>query len=205
MFKVIPRAPRAHAAPARAPHSHVPLPPGTVSGTSTAASTSTRTGALRRLVFAATAGVSLAAASFSAAPSAAYADAGPQARPLAPLSPFAPLLAPLGRASDRLTVTVRGTGGRADGRFELACHPGGGSHPDVEEACGSLDRGARWGKDPFAPVPPDSVCTMMYGGPATAHVTGTWAGRPVDATFDRSNGCQMARWDRLVPLLPDLR
>ncbi|MDX2542860.1 SSI family serine proteinase inhibitor [Streptomyces sp. WI04-05B] len=199
MFKVIPRTPRAHATHSHAPHTQVPhlfLPPGR-----------TRTGALRRLVFAATAGVSLAAASFSAAPSAAYADAGTQTRPL---SPFAPLLsplglAPLGRASDHLTVTVHGTGGRGDGRFELACHPGGGSHPDVEEACGSLDRGTRWGKDPFAPVPPDSVCTMMYGGPATAHVTGTWAGRPVDATFDRSNGCQMARWDRLVPLLPDLR
>ncbi len=160
-------------------------------------------GALRRLVFAATAGVSLAAASFSAAPSAAYADAGPQTRP--PLTPFAPVLTPLGRASDHLTVTVRGTGGRGDGRFELDCHPGGGSHPDADDACGSLDRGARWGKDPFAPVSPDSVCTMMYGGPATAHVTGTWAGRPVDATFDRSNGCQMDRWNRLVPLLPDLR
>ena len=162
-------------------------------------------GALRRLVFAATAGVSLAAASFSAAPTAAYADAVPQARPLPPLTPLAHRFAPLGRASDHLTVTVRRTGGRGDGRFELACHPGSGSHPDVEGACGSLDRGARWGKDPFAPVSPDSVCTMMYGGPATAHVTGTWAGRPVDATFDRSNGCQMARWDRLVPLLPDLR
>ena len=177
------------------PHSPSPLPPRTRTRT---------TGALRRLVFAATAGASLAAA-FSAAPTAAYADGAPETRPLAPLTPFAPLLAPLGRASDHLTVTVHGTGGRADGRFELVCHPGGGSHPDVDGACGSLDRGARWGKDPFAPVAPDSVCTMVYGGPATAHVTGTWAGRPVDATFDRSNGCQMARWDRLVPLLPDLR
>ncbi|MEW2114577.1 SSI family serine proteinase inhibitor [Streptomyces sp. NPDC005474] len=180
------------------PHSPSPLPPHTRTRTRT-------TGALRRLVFAATAGVSLAAASFSAAPTAAYADGAPETRPLTPLAPFAPLLPHLGRASDHLTVTVHGTGGRADGRFELVCHPGGGSHPDVDGACGSLDRGARWGKDPFAPVAPDSVCTMVYGGPATAHVTGTWAGRAVDATFDRSNGCQMARWDRLVPLLPDLR
>lgn len=150
---------------------------------------------------AATVGVSLAAVSFSASPAAPYAEAVPETRPL---SPFAPLT-PMARASDHLTVTVRGTGGRGDGRFELSCHPKGGSHPDVEGACGSLDRGARWGKDPFAPVSSDSVCTMMYGGPATAHVTGTWAGRPVDAEFDRSNGCQIARWDKLVPLLPDLR
>ncbi len=111
----------------------------------------TRTRALRRLVFAATAGVSLAAASFSASAAAADADAAPRARPL---TPFAPLLTPTRRASDHLTVTVRGTGGRGDGRFELYCHPGGGSHPHVDDACGSLDRGARWGKDPFAPYPP---------------------------------------------------
>jgi hypothetical protein len=65
-----------------------------------------------------------------------------------------------------------------------------------------LDTHTQWGRDPFAPVPPDSTCTMVYGGPATAHVTGTWAGRPVDATYDRGNGCEIGRWDRMVPLLP---
>lgn len=50
-----------------------------------------------------------------------------------------------------------------------------------------------------------TLCTMQYGGSATAHVTGTWAGRPVDARYDRGDGCEIARWDRLVPLLPDLR
>jgi hypothetical protein len=45
---------------------------------------------------------------------------------------------------------------------------------------------------------------MLYGGPATAHVTGTWAGRPVDTRFDRSDGCDIARWDRFVPLLPSM-
>jgi hypothetical protein len=46
---------------------------------------------------------------------------------------------------------------------------------------------------------------MIYGGPATAHVTGTWAGRPVDTTYDRGNGCAISRWNGMVPLLPDLR
>ena len=105
---------------------------------------------------------------------------------------------------DHLTVTVRHAGGRADGTFAVSCHPGGGSHPDVGGACAALDRNTRWGKDTFAPVPDGSVCTMQYGGPATAHVTGTWAGRRVDATYDRSNGCEIGRWDRLVPLLPEL-
>jgi hypothetical protein len=107
-------------------------------------------------------------------------------------------------APDHLTVTVRGAGKGADGTFEVYCHPGRGSHPDVSGACRVLDRNTRWGKDAFAPVPDGSVCTMRYGGPATAHVTGRWAGRAVDATYDRSNGCQMARWDRFVPLLPEV-
>ncbi|MFI6467350.1 SSI family serine proteinase inhibitor [Streptomyces sp. NPDC050538] len=105
---------------------------------------------------------------------------------------------------DHLTVTVRHAGGAADGTHELYCHPGGGTHPDVTGACAAVGRNSQWGKDPFAPVPPDSMCTMIYGGPATAHVTGTWAGRPVDATYDRGNGCEISRWNAMVPLLPDL-
>jgi hypothetical protein len=108
-------------------------------------------------------------------------------------------------SADRLTVTVHDVGGGADGTFELECHPAGGSHPHAAEACDRLDRMTTWGKDTFAPVPPDTLCTMEYGGPATAHVTGTWAGRPVDARYDRSNGCEMSRWNALVPLLPGAR
>ncbi|HZF89844.1 SSI family serine proteinase inhibitor [Streptomyces sp.] len=153
---------------------------------------------VRRLIVAA--GASLAAlGSLSAAPAAtAFAVPSPKLPP--PLT-----------GSDRsagehhLTVTVRNAGGGADGTFELDCHPSGGSHPDPAGACRVLDRSTRWGSDTFAPVSGGAVCTMQYGGPATAHVTGTWAGRPVDTTFDRSNGCEIDRWDRLVPLLPDLR
>ncbi|MFI9170514.1 SSI family serine proteinase inhibitor [Streptomyces lincolnensis] len=131
--------------------------------------------------------------------------------PAIAVSPLAPLAPPPVRDEDRaaargdhLTVTVRNAGGGADGRFELDCHPSEGSHPDAGGACAVMDRSTRWGKDGFAPVPKGSMCTMQYGGPATAHVTGTWAGRPVDARFDRSNGCEIGRWDRLVPLLPQL-
>lgn len=109
-----------------------------------------------------------------------------------------------GRAGDHLTVTVRHAGDGRDGTYEVYCHPDRGRHPDVRGACGALDRNSRWGRDTFAPVPEGSVCTMEYGGPATAHVTGTWSGRPVDTTYDRSNGCQIDRWNRLVPLLPDM-
>jgi hypothetical protein len=104
--------------------------------------------------------------------------------------------------ADHLTVTVRDAGADADGTYELYCHPHGGSHPDPDGACAVVERDTRWGGDTFAPVPEGSVCTMQYGGPATAHVTGTWAGRPVDVTYDRSDGCEISRWDRMVPLLP---
>jgi hypothetical protein len=147
--------------------------------------------ALRRLVV--TAGASLAAigsiGSLSAAPS--YAGAVP--------SPAAP---PQAREGDRLTVTVRDAGDGADGTYVVRCRPSGGSHHDPAGACRALERNTQWGKDPFAPVADGSVCTMRYGGAATARVTGMWAGRPVDARFDRSNGCEIDRWDRLVPLLP---
>jgi hypothetical protein len=105
---------------------------------------------------------------------------------------------------DHLTVEVRQTGAGWDGTYEVFCHPGAGRHPDVAGACRVLDANTRWGRDAFAPVAPGSTCTMLYGGPATAHVTGSWAGRPVDARYDRSNGCEIGRWDRMVPLLPAL-
>ncbi|AKZ56716.1 putative secreted protein [Streptomyces ambofaciens ATCC 23877] len=105
---------------------------------------------------------------------------------------------------DHLTVTVRDAGPGADGTYELHCDPAGGSHPDPAGACGVVERDTRWGQDAFAPVPAGSVCTMQYGGPATAHVTGTWAGRPVDVTYDRRDGCEISRWDRMVPLLPEV-
>ncbi|MFJ8536694.1 SSI family serine proteinase inhibitor [Streptomyces sp. NPDC093591] len=148
----------------------------------------------------------VAAGSLAAVGSTAVGPASAQAQtaPL-PLAPSA--LKDLGRSGDHLTVTVRNTGGSGGGdrTYELSCHPAGGDHPDARGACAALDRGTRWGRDVFAPPSQDGFCTMQYGGPATAHVTGTWAGRPVDARYDRSDGCQIARWDRLVPLLPDLR
>ncbi|MEV7136737.1 SSI family serine proteinase inhibitor [Streptomyces tauricus] len=138
-----------------------------------------------------------AAASFtvlSGAPAFAHADSFPLMPP--------PVSGP--DKADHLTVTVSGAGGGHDGRFELDCHPAGGSHPNAQAACDYLDRHTSWGKSPFAPAQERGMCTMQYGGPATAHVTGTWAGRPVDTTYRRGDGCEIARWDALVPVLPDL-
>ncbi|WP_439681411.1 SSI family serine proteinase inhibitor [Embleya sp. MST-111070] len=102
---------------------------------------------------------------------------------------------------DRLTITVTDAPGGA-GVYTLECHPAGGDHPAPRQACERLDSVTMWGRDPFAPVPHGAMCTMIYGGPAAAHITGVWAGRPVDAAFDRTDGCEIARWDDLVPVLP---
>jgi hypothetical protein len=61
--------------------------------------------------------------------------------------------------------------------------------------CAKLTRSA------FAPVPPDVLCTQVYGGPQQALVTGTLQGRKVWARFKRTDGCQTARWDRVAFLL----
>ncbi|WP_244188582.1 SSI family serine proteinase inhibitor [Streptomyces yokosukanensis] len=134
----------------------------------------------------------------SAAPAALFAVPA-VAAPVVP-----PPVRPEDRAGDHLTVVVRHAGAERDGAYQLFCHPASGNHPDAAEACRVLDEDTRWGRDLFAPVAPGADCTMLYGGPATAHVTGTWAGRPVDAGYDRSNGCEIGRWDRMVPLLPKL-
>ncbi|MFF4473917.1 SSI family serine proteinase inhibitor [Streptomyces sp. NPDC001599] len=119
-------------------------------------------------------------------------------------APSAAVAGPRAPEGDHLTVTVRDAGAGLDGTYELSCHPAAGDHPDPEGACAVVDGDTRWGRDTFAPVPEGSVCTMQYGGPATAHVTGVWAGRPVDATYDRRDGCEISRWDRMVPLLPEV-
>jgi hypothetical protein len=43
---------------------------------------------------------------------------------------------------------------------------------------------------------------MIYGGPQTAKVVGTWQGKPVASRFSLDNGCQIARWNELLGLLP---
>jgi hypothetical protein len=45
------------------------------------------------------------------------------------------------------------------------------------------------------------ACTEIYGGPDVATITGSVDGEPVDATVTRSNGCEIARWDALEPVL----
>jgi len=153
---------------------------------------------LRRLTVAA-----LSAATVLTAAPAAAALPAPAPEPV-PSWPWVPLPPVSPAGEDRLTITVSGSGDRAaDGLHTLDCHPKGGTHQKAQAACDRLDEATRYGKDPFARVP-HANCTMIYGGPATARLTGTWAGRPVNAHFSRTNGCEIARWNNLLPVLPDV-
>ena len=73
-----------------------------------------------------------------------------------------------------------------------------GSHPQAQAACDHLAGLER----PFAPLPEDVVCSQQYGGPETARVIGRWAGEPVELDLSRVDGCRIAQWDSLVPVVP---
>lgn len=106
----------------------------------------------------------------------------------------------------RLTVTVSESGNpAADGVFELECGPAGGSHPEAQRACDLLDEAAESGDNPFVATDRNAMCTQQAGGPAAARVQGTWQGEDVDARFSRANGCEISRWNNLVPVLPSAR
>lgn len=152
---------------------------------------------MRRLAL--TAVVSLAA--LAAAAPGATAAAGPLPLPLLPL----PVLQN-DEAGTHLTVVVSGSGNpEADGRYELECDPAGGTHPVAQQACDRLAQLPGESADPFTPVSRSAMCTQQFGGAATARITGTWQGRSVDSTFERSNGCEIARWNSLRPVLPNVR
>ena len=91
-------------------------------------------------------------------------------------------------AARRLGITTR----------TLRCHQGESGTGTARAACTRLDSIG----GPVGPTPDRQMCSMLYGGPQTARVTGVWRGTPVDESYNRTNGCQTSRWERMVPVLP---
>ncbi len=106
-----------------------------------------------------------------------------------------------GDGGTSLTITYWADGPDGDSEtWTLGCDPASGTLSDPDGAC---DRLAEGGSELFDAVPGDAVCTEIYGGPQVAHVHGTVGGETVAASLDRSNGCEISRWDALSPwLLP---
>lgn len=145
-------------------------------------------------------GLLLAASACSAA------GPGPVASPSAPNTsgsaspaPSTPSGVPTGSPAgpSQLRIVVDdGAGGTST--WTLTCDPTGGDHPDAEQACAAI-QGHR---SALNPVPEDRMCAQVYGGPQKATVTGTWRGEQIFAALSRTNACETARWDALVPLVP---
>lgn len=106
--------------------------------------------------------------------------------------------APAGDALTRLTVTVHPRGPDEPRRRQTTVDCSGPARD--QPTCRRLEA---LPPDAFAPVPPDRVCTQIYGGPATATVRGELRGQPLSARFSLQNGCQIDRWKRFAWLLGD--
>src|SRR5215218_1925462 len=84
--------------------------------------------------------------------------------------------APAQSASTTLRITVWPEGmGTKSVAWTLRCNPVGGTLPQRAAACRKLAALSK----PFARIRADEVCTMIYGGPAQARVTGTHRGRRI--------------------------
>jgi hypothetical protein len=158
---------------------------------------------LRRLTLTAVASLTLLSA---AAPAATAANPFPVPLPPLPVNQLRGHWQDRPSEQTRLTVTVSRSGNpTADGTFELACDPAGGNHPSAQRACDRLAEAAQSGQNPFAPTAAGTMCTQQAGGPAAARVQGMWRGQALDAHFSQANGCEISRWDNLVPVLPSPR
>jgi subtilisin inhibitor-like len=99
-------------------------------------------------------------------------------------------------AEPRYDVTIVFWPEGADGESRqatLKCDPDGGTHSDPNGACDTLLEN----EDALKPVAGDVACTEIYGGDQLATISGTG----VQASFSRANGCEIARWDALRPVL----
>jgi hypothetical protein len=97
----------------------------------------------------------------------------------------------------RITVWPQGKPGPSTQRT-LRCDPATGTLARPARACRRLAALEK----PFAPIPPDTACTQIYGGPEVALVAGTYHGTRIWTRFQRRNGCEIARWNRLAFLFP---
>jgi hypothetical protein len=98
-----------------------------------------------------------------------------------------------------LLVEIHLGGSNPTESYRLTCGPSvSGDHPAGVAACAHLEGLAH----PFAPIPADQMCTQIYGGPQTAHITGRWKGTSVDLRLSRVDGCRVEQWNSLGPLLP---
>jgi hypothetical protein len=84
----------------------------------------------------------------------------------------------------------------------LADHGAVGEGSTLPDPAAALEALRQYGEEIFFPQPgPPRLCTQQYGGPQVAVVTGRYRGREVHSEFSRTDGCEIARWRAMAPLL----
>ncbi|KRE81647.1 hypothetical protein [Arthrobacter sp. Soil763] len=102
-----------------------------------------------------------------------------------------------------LTIRLTEAPGAPEYSFRLVADGGmpaeASTLPDPAAALAAL---REHGEEVFFPQPgPPRLCTQQYGGPQVAVVTGRYLGRSVHCEFSRTDGCEIARWRAMAPLL----
>lgn len=100
-----------------------------------------------------------------------------------------------------LSIVYRSSAEAQQVTWQLNCPARTGNHPDPRGACERLES---LSGDPFAPVPKGTLCLTIYGGPQTASISGNFGNMRVAASFRLVDSCEIARWKKLVPVLPDI-
>jgi hypothetical protein len=105
--------------------------------------------------------------------------------------------APEGATALKVTLDPDGPEGAEDEMTEeVSCEAG--ADDAVCRAVADID------VDALGPVSPNTACTEIFGGADTASLEGTIEGEEVDADLTRANGCEIERFDQVVPLLQAL-
>ncbi|MEI7759737.1 MAG: hypothetical protein WCJ67_03100 [Thermoleophilia bacterium] len=107
-----------------------------------------------------------------------------------------------GASADPIALRVEYLAGTGSPQQILTLRCAARATGTVADPTGACRKLRRLGRAVFRPTPPDTMCSEIFGGPSTAHVSGLFLGLPLWARFDRSNGCAIARWQRVAFLLP---
>jgi hypothetical protein len=121
----------------------------------------------------------------------------------APSPSAAPVTSGPGQGNAELAIMVKPSETGTPANFTLVCVDGvpaaESQHPDPAAACLAVKNNAALLSP--APRPTDQACTMQYGGPQEATVTGVVDGRAVEATFTLRDGCEIADWNAAKDVL----
>ena len=105
---------------------------------------------------------------------------------------------PAGPTAAELDFVYRADDSAEPERITLSCP---GSDRAADETCRELGRVPA---GTFDPVPAGTACTEIYGGPETLRVSGRLGDETIQSGFSRVNGCEIARWDAVSPVLRSL-